>query len=111
DNGGSAITGYKVYRGNVGGSASLIASVAADANSYTDANSRDNVFYQVRAVNAIGDGAFSVAVSPRVLESPCKLPGVTVVTDTSDAAPNTPLLPPVDIKSLQIAEPYANGVS
>lgn len=111
DNGGSPITGYKVYRGNVGGSASLLASVAADATGYTDANSRDNVYYQVRAVNAVGDGVLSLPVSPKVLESPCKLPGVTVVTDASDALPNAPLIPPVDIKSLQIAEPYANGAS
>jgi hypothetical protein len=36
---------------------------------------------------------------------------VTVIQDTSDAAPNVPAAAAVDIKSLSIAEPYDNGAN
>lgn len=110
DNGGSAITGYKIYRGTKGGSQSLIASVGADTNSYTDAASGPDVYYRVQATNANGDGILSQQVFPTVPESACRKPGITVATDSSDTAPNTPLSQQVNIKSLHIAEPaFADG--
>ena len=110
DNGGSEITSYKVYRGTQGGAASLVATVAGDVNSYADSSAGAN-YYQVSAVNTVGEGARSAQVTPAVLESPCKLPGVTVLTDTSDAAPNVPLVAASNIKSLHVAEPYADGAN
>ena len=91
DDGGSAITAYKVYRGTTLGE-TLLATVAADVNSYNDANYNGGSFYyRVRATNANGDGPISTKVTPTVLvpkvvQSPCKLPGVTAVKDaTGDA--------------------------
>ncbi|MCA1565959.1 MAG: hypothetical protein LC803_10040 [Acidobacteria bacterium] len=111
DDGGSDITAYRVYRGAQGGAAALVATVAGDVNSYADTAAGAN-YYQVSAVNANGEGARSAAVTPAVLESPCKLPGITVLTDTSDAAPNAPLASSAaNIKSLHVAEPYADGAS
>jgi hypothetical protein len=112
DNGGSAITGYKVYRGTNGGAASLIATVG-DVNSFTDASGSATNYYQVSAVNANGEGARSAKVSPAVTtkQSACQLPGVTAIQDASDAAPNTPAAAQVNINTLSIAEPYDNGVN
>jgi hypothetical protein len=110
DNGGSEITGYKVYRGAQGLPATLVATVGGDVHSFADTTTGSN-YYQVSAVNAVGEGARSAAAIPAVIESPCKAPGVTVLTDSSDAAPNTPPVASANIKSLHVAEPYADGAS
>jgi hypothetical protein len=111
DNGGSAITGYRVYRGVGTGTETLLTTVGPDINSYTDAANGSSFFYRVSAVNAVGEGARSVKVFPSVLESPCKLPGITVGVDEVDNAPNTPLVPQVDLRRLYVAEPYSGGVN
>ncbi len=112
DNGGAVITGYKIYRGTTGGAASLIATVG-DVNSYTDATGKTTNYYQVSAINANGEGALSAKVAPTVTikQSPCQLPGVTVIQDASDAAPNVPAIGQVNVKTLSIAEPYDNGIN
>jgi hypothetical protein len=110
DNGGYEITGYKVYRGVQGGPATLVATVAGGVNTYADSAAGSN-YYQVSAVNANGEGPRSTPAIPAVVESPCKLPGVTVLTDASDAAPNVPPVAAVDIKSLHVAEPYSDGAT
>lgn len=112
DDGGSPITTYRIYKGN-GASESLLASVGADVNSYTDRPSSATNYYRVAAVNANGEGAKSARVSPTVLvqESACTLPGITVIQDGADAAPNTPAVAQVDIKSVSIAEPYDGGIN
>jgi len=55
--GGSAITGYRIYRGTSSGSKSLLASVGA-VTSYDDAGltNGDTYYYEVSAVNAVGEG-------------------------------------------------------
>ena len=106
DDGGSAITGYKVYRNRT-----QIASLGPDVNSYTDlAGSAANT-YQVRGVNANGDGALSKEVTPTVPETSCKMPGITIWEDTSDLNQNSPPVQQVNLKTLNVAEPYANGAS
>lgn len=112
DNGGSAITGYKIYRGADDGAASLIATVG-DVNSYTDAAGSAANYYQVSALNANGEGTRSAKVVPAVTikQSACQLPGVTVIQDASDAAPNAPAVAQTNINTLSIAEPYDNGVN
>lgn len=109
DDGGSAITGYKIYRGMGTGTEALLTSVGADSNSYRDAANGSSLFYRVSAVNGVGEGARSSKVTPTVLESACKLPGITVGWDEVDNAPNTPLVPQVDLRRLYVAEPYAGG--
>ena len=109
DNGGTAITAYKIYRGSATG-VTLLATVTGDVNSYNDATFNNGSFYyQVRASNANGNGPLSTKVTPTalvepVVGSPCKLPGVTVVTDaTGDEADG---LSAHDVQSVSIGEPY-----
>jgi len=58
--GGSAITGYKIYRGTSGGSETFLA-IVGNTSSYTDAGltAGQAYYYKVAAVNAAGEGAMS----------------------------------------------------
>jgi CSLREA domain-containing protein len=62
--GGSAITGYKVYRATSSGNETLLASVG-NQTSYTDTSVTDGTtyFYKVAAVNSVGTGAQSNELS------------------------------------------------
>ena len=62
--GGSAITGYRIYRGTSGGSETLLASVG-NTSSYTDTGltAGQAYYYEVAAVNAAGEGAMSSEAS------------------------------------------------
>ncbi|HEY3025918.1 MAG TPA: hypothetical protein VGJ55_07200 [Pyrinomonadaceae bacterium] len=108
DDGGSAITAYKVYRGTSAGE-TLLATVAGDVNSYNDATFNGGSFYyRVRASNANGDGPLSTKVTPTVLvppivETPCKLPGVTVVRDSTGDSDG---VPGHDVEFVSVAELY-----
>ena len=59
-NGGSAITGYKVYRGTSSGNESLYATLGV-VTSWTDTSASNGTtyYYQVTAVNSVGEGARS----------------------------------------------------
>ena len=67
DNGGSAITGYKVYRSRVSGSETLYATASCLKNTCTYANKQARAgktfFYEVAAVNGAGTGPRSGEVS------------------------------------------------
>jgi hypothetical protein len=56
--GGSALTGYRVYRGTTSGAWSFLEAVPASQLSYADgsAEPRTHYFYVVRALNATGEG-------------------------------------------------------
>jgi hypothetical protein len=64
-NGGSAITGYRVYRGTSPGTETLLTTVAATARTYRDASTVRNrrYYYVIRAVNAAGVGPASAEVT------------------------------------------------
>jgi titin len=64
-NGGSAITGYRIYRSTAPGSEIQVATVAATAGTYKDGGTIRNrrYYYVIRAVNAIGTGPSSAEVS------------------------------------------------
>ncbi len=110
DNGGSAITGYRIYRGTNAGAETLLATMSGTGTSYTDSTAAAGVtyYYQVSAVNAIGEGSRSCEVIPvlTVVQNPCVLPGAQVANDTSDNAPNIPPSPSLDVHELYVAEPY-----
>jgi hypothetical protein len=59
-NGGSAITGYKIYRGTASGAETLLTSVGV-VNTYTDSTAVNGTtyYYKVTAVNASGESAAS----------------------------------------------------
>ena len=63
-NGGSAITGYKIYRGTTSGSLALLDTIGTNT-SYVAAGltNGETYYFQVRAVNAVGDGALTTEVS------------------------------------------------
>ena len=62
-NGGSAITGYKIYQSTVSGSETLLATIGP-VTSYTNTGLTNGVtyYYKVSAVNAIGEGVQSAEV-------------------------------------------------
>lgn len=113
NDGGSPITGYKLYRGtdyisfdNTFGSANetLIATVGANVHSYVDPSTpTPTTAYRIKAVNANGDSAPSRPVSPTTPESACTSTGVTILTDASGDSLDKQ--PSHDIKSVHIAEP------
>ena len=70
---------------------------------------RPAISYRVSAINAVGEGPKSPAVLPTVPASGCTLPGILVAEDTIDDAPNAPLQPQVDVKTVHVAEPYGDG--
>jgi fibronectin type 3 domain-containing protein len=59
-NGGTAISGYNVYRGTSAGGETLIASVG-NVTSWTDSNVTNGTtyYYEVSAVNSVGEGSLS----------------------------------------------------
>jgi hypothetical protein len=104
DDGGSPITGYRVYRNDA-----AAAAVGADVNTFTDPSSTPDTGYRVSAVNAVGEGPRSTAAFPAIPATGCKLPGILVAEDTLDNAPNTPLLPALDVKTTHVAEPFGES--
>jgi PKD repeat protein len=108
DNGGSAITGYKVYR-RADGSAqqSLIANLGTQTT-FDDFNAAPGVkyFYSVSAINAAGEGPQCGEVTPVPLPpvTSCSVPGSSLVQDAAGDA--TPPNPALDIRELFVAEPF-----
>jgi hypothetical protein len=110
---GSPITSYNVFKSINGGTFTRIASVPVGTNEYIDPiNQGQTVTYKVTAVNAFGEGPSCSAVTPSPCpppESPCVVPGVTVLTDAvGDALDKQP---EHDIVKLSIAEPASLGPS
>jgi PKD domain len=115
DNGGSDITGYKVYRRIGAGSFTLLTTTTS--TSFTDITFDKNQTntYHVTAVNAVGEGPFCHDIAPVLLppaENIC-IDGVTELTDpagdTSAAAGfiNTPAPPGADLLRLKVVQPFA----
>jgi hypothetical protein len=107
DNGGSPITGYKIYRRPQAGTKILIANFG-NSTAFDDLSAAPGVqyFYTVTAANAIGEGPFCTEAAPIPLPAvnSCSLPGASLVTDpTGDASPPTPGL---DIQGVSVAEPF-----
>src|SRR5437870_3799525 len=111
DNGGSAITGYNIYRSVNSGAFTLIATVPL--TNYTDTTFAAGDVYHVTAVNQQGEGPYCPSVTPTVVKppNPCVLPGVLTVNDLNpngtdnDSGVNTPPDPSVNIRLLYLAEP------
>ncbi|HEX6189428.1 MAG TPA: PKD domain-containing protein [Pyrinomonadaceae bacterium] len=111
DNGGSAITGYKIYRTGGTDVNKFIGQTTGDDNDFSDRGGDISVSkytYSVKAVNALGESAASNAVEltvgPRVeLTGACQLPGNTIISDPVGDASDT--LEQHDITSVSVAEP------
>ena len=90
DNGGSDITGYKIYRSDAASLEALIGQQTNPAdNTFTDRSVDPTVStytYRMTALNALGEGPLSNSVSLPLgvcvtSAGPCALPGVTTVVD------------------------------
>jgi PKD repeat protein len=114
DNGGNDITAYKIYRGTTASNLVLIGQQVGDKTTYNDRTANPAVAtytYQIRAVNALGEGVLSNLVTlplgQRVEKTgACSAPGVTAVTDPvgdeSDGVTEH------DLTSVSMAEPITN---
>lgn len=61
-NGGSSITNYNIYRGTTSGGEVLLTTIG-NLNVYVNNISNGTYYYQVSAVNSVGEGAKSIEVS------------------------------------------------
>lgn len=114
DNGGSDITAYKIYRGTTANNLVPIGQQVGDKNTYNDRTADPaipNYTYEIRAVNASGEGVFSnlltLPLTPRVeITGSCSAPGVTAVTDpVGDESDN---ITEHDLTSVSMAEPVSD---
>ena len=98
-NGGSAITGYKVYRGTTSGGETLLTTLG-NITSFTDATAANGTtyYYKVSALNAVGEGA----TSNELFAKPATVPGAPTL---SGAAPGNASV------SLTWSAPGSNGGS
>jgi fibronectin type 3 domain-containing protein len=65
-NGGSGVTGYRIYRSTTTGTETFLIAVG-NVSSYIDRATTANVryYYKISAVNALGEGARSTEVTAR----------------------------------------------
>jgi len=109
DNGGSPITGYKIYRSTTPGGEGATPIGASTTPGYTDTTATPNTtyYYQIVATNAVGDGPLSNEVSPTLVQTPnpCVLPGAAVATNAPRHQTGAPLNPDLNILSVSVAEP------
>jgi fibronectin type 3 domain-containing protein len=72
-NGGSAITGYNIYRSTTSGAETKVASPAGTGTTYTDTGLANGTtyYYKVTAVNTVGESALSTEASA----TPATVPG------------------------------------
>lgn len=107
DNGGSAITSYKIMRGTASGAETLLTTVSGSQVSYNDMTADANTvyFYKVVAVNAQGESCGINEVISKPIGSSCT--DMKIVTDAAGDQKGAPLTNgDLDIQSISMAEPY-----
>ena len=114
DDGGAPLTSYVINRGTASGGESALVTVPASGTRYLDTSAKAGLtyFYTVAAVNSVGQSApgnevQSVLAQSGPKQTPCVLPGVTVVSQapgsqTGGAGNNEEY----DITGISFAEPY-----
>ena len=112
DNGGSPLTGYKIYRGTSSGGETLLTTIGAAKTAYLDTTATSGkYYYRVAAQNKIGTGPecgeLVTAPAPPP-QTPCIAPGVTVITDPTGDQVGAPANAGLDIQSVSIGEPYTS---
>ncbi len=67
NNGGTTITGYKIYRGTAPGKYNPIKTTDGNARSYVDGNKANGTtyYYVISAINSVGEGPLSSEISAR----------------------------------------------
>jgi fibronectin type 3 domain-containing protein len=84
DNGGSAITNYIIYRGEVSGGETFLTDIG-NITYFNDTSVTGGVtyFYQVKAVNIVGEGPFSNEASAHPVSEPSAPTGLTATSGDS----------------------------
>ena len=109
ENGGAAITGYKVFRGTASGALTEIGQTGPKPL-FRDLDvdpAVSDYYYTVKALNAEGESAFSNEVklplpaTPVIAENVCTAPGISIAVDGADDGK----LPTTDILALNVSEP------
>jgi hypothetical protein len=107
EDGGSAITGYRVYR-SASGPEQLIATLGGETWRYVD-NSGDattTYTYRVSATNAVGTSCGTNAAISKPVGGSCDANGVRILDDASGDQIGAPLEGDMDIQWVSIGEPY-----
>lgn len=86
DDGGSPVTGYRIYRGTMSGDLSLLVEVGVILT-YADTSVTNGVtyYYMVSAANAVGEGPLSNEASATPIALDTERPTVTISTPTDGA--------------------------
>ena len=107
EDGGSAITGYKVYR-SAGGPEQLIATLGGDVVRYVDTSgdATTQYTYRVSATNAVGTSCGTNAAISRPAGGSCDANGLRIIDDASGDQTGAPLEGDMDIQWVSIGEPY-----
>jgi hypothetical protein len=94
DDGGSAITEYKIYRGTSSGGESYLTSVSVPTTYYKDTavTNGQTYYYQVSAVNSVGEGEKSneKSAAPASKQIPTPTPTPSPGPETEPTATPTP---------------------
>jgi len=108
EDGGSAITGYKVYRSAGGGPEQLIATLGGDARRYVDGSgdATTDYTYRVSATNAVGSSCGTNAAISKAAGSSCGADGLRILDDASGDQIGAPLEGDMDIQWVSISEPF-----
>jgi hypothetical protein len=92
-NGGSPITAYKIYRATTPGGETLL-KIVGNVLNYTDSDVTNNqsYYYQISAVNSVGEGEKSKAVvaRPTMPMSTTPMPTMPMPTPTTSAPTSAP---------------------
>lgn len=106
DNGGSAITSYKIMRGTASGAETLLTTISGSQVSHSDTTADANTvyYYKVVAVNAQGESCGNNEVVSKPIGSSCT--DMKIVTDATGDQKSAPLNGDLDIQSISMAEPY-----
>jgi hypothetical protein len=107
EDGGSPISGYKVYR-SAGGPEQLIATLGGNSSRYVDSSgdATTEYTYRVSATNAVGTSCGTNAVTSKPAGSSCSSPGIRVVQDAAGDQIGAPLEADMDIEWVSIGEPF-----
>ena len=107
EDGGSSITGYRVYR-SAGGPEQLIATLGGNSLRYVDSSgdATTTYTYRVSATNAVGTSCGTNAALSKPAGSSCGADGLRILDDASGDQIGAPLEGDQDIQWVSIGEPF-----
>lgn len=105
DDGGSAVSKYRIYRGTASGQETPLAAVTGSTTHYVDTKAAGTAayYYRVTAVNKLGESTGNNEVAAVYRGDTCN--GLIVAVDNSGDQTGAPLNPDLDVTSLTVSEP------